>query len=59
MSILYVFLLSRKSGDVMNRIALICVHTKTRNKLQQTGTSWNETEQAGTSWNHLERAGTN
>ena len=58
MSILYVFLFSRKSGNVMNRIALICVHTKTRNKLQQTGTSWNELEPSRTSWDQLERAGT-
>ena len=27
------------------------VHTKTRNELGQSGTSWNQLEQAGTRWN--------
>ena len=34
------------------------VHVKTRNELEQAGTTWNELELAGTSWNHLEQAGT-
>ena len=33
------------------------MYTKTRNKLEQTGTIWNELEPSRTSWNQLERAG--
>lgn len=31
------------------------VHTKTRNQLEQTETTWNHLERAGTTWNKLER----
>ena len=34
------------------------VHTKTRNKLERAGTTWNEPEPPRTSWNHLEQGGT-
>ena len=33
------------------------MHTKTRNKLEQAGTIWNELEPSRMSWNKLERAG--
>ena len=34
------------------------VHIKTRNELEQTGTSWNKLERAGTNWNALAPPGT-
>ena len=30
------------------------VHTKTRNELEQAGTTWNELEPTGTTWNKVE-----
>ena len=35
-----------------------CIHTKTKNKLERDGTTWNVLELLGTSWKHLEQAGT-
>ena len=35
----------------------LIVTFKTRNELEQGGTTWNKLERAGTSWNQLEQAG--